>query len=50
MPRLTGRQIASNHGHRRDSDWCSGCGLHHYVYGEHRADCTLPEERRRRGE
>lgn len=24
-------------------DWCPGCGLHHPVHGEHRADClTLP--------
>lgn len=38
MPRITPAQMAGNH--RRSTDWCSGCGLHHYVTGEHRADCT----------
>lgn len=42
MPRLKAEQMAGNHNRRRDSDWCSGCGLHHYVTGEHRADCTKP--------
>lgn len=41
MPRLKPTQMpVGNHTTRRNSDWCSGCGLHHYVTGEHRADCT----------
>lgn len=26
--------------HQVDTGWCSGCGLHHFVTGEHRGDCT----------
>lgn len=40
MPRIAANQCASNHTVRRDSDWCRGCGLHHFVRGYHRADCT----------
>lgn len=38
MPALSGAQMGSNH--RITGDWCPGCGLHHAVTGEHRADCT----------
>lgn len=40
MPRLKPQQMLGNHNRRRDSDWCYGCGLHLFVVGEHRADCT----------
>lgn len=36
--------------HIVDPAWCSGCGLHHHVIGEHRDDCTLPEEIAKREE
>lgn len=40
MPRLKAEQMAGNHNRRRDTDWCPGCGLHRFVTGAHRADCT----------
>lgn len=38
MPKLTGVGMAGNHS--VDGAWCTGCGLHRQVTGEHRADCT----------
>lgn len=38
MPALTAPQMGSNH--VVDDVWCTGCGLHHVVTGEHRPDCT----------
>lgn len=30
----------------RPREFCPGCGYHRVVTGTHRADCTLPAERR----
>jgi hypothetical protein len=38
MPALTGKGMRGNHVSGRG--WCSGCGLHHHVTGQHRGDCT----------
>lgn len=38
MPALTAAQMGANF--TIADDWCSGCGLHHAVTGEHRPDCT----------
>lgn len=38
MPAITPQQMRANH--LVDDAWCPGCGLHHHVHGEHRADCT----------
>jgi hypothetical protein len=32
----------------RPADWCKGCGYHHIVYGTHRADCAITNERENR--
>ena len=49
LPRLRAERMPVTHT-RRDSDWCSGCGLHRYVTGQHREDCTLPREDRDDGQ
>ena len=39
MPALVAHQMFINH-HVVDGAWCSGCGLHAHVTGQHRPDCT----------
>ena len=44
MSKASHPQDLRNHAHEsgrvRRPGWCRGCGLHHAVTGEHRADCT----------